>query len=448
MEFVISILLNTRILLSIQSVTPGVWLAIILLFALLFCVSAISAAEIAFFSLSPLHLSRFKAHKTSTDQLITELLEQPKKLLATVLIASNFFNVGIVILSTYITSSFIDITLHPVLVFIIQVVVITSIIVLVGEIIPKVYSSANPDRVVVTMAYPVHFLRTLFSPLSTLLVNSTAIIDRRIANTKYATSMEELSDAIDITSDGVKDNEDTQILKSITRFGNIHAREIMRPRVDVVALENTLSYAEVKKTVIDSGYSRIPVFKETIDQITGILYIKDLLSHLDDGPGFKWFTLIRPAFFIPESKPIDDLLLEFREKKVHMAVVADEYGGTSGIITMEDIIEEIVGDINDEFDQESDLLTYKKIDDHNYVFDGKTLLNDLCKIIDVDDRTFEEVKGESDTLAGLLLEISGKMPLAGEVITYMNFIFRIIAADKRRIKRVELTIEEENKEEE
>jgi len=413
-----------------------------LLIALLMCSALMSGSEIAFFSLSQSQLNELQSKKGTINQLIIKLLNRPKRLLATILIANNFVNVAIVMISTYFTGKFLDFSAFPVLGFIIQVVVITSLILLVGEMLPKVYATMNPVRLAKFMARPLAFTVRLFHPLSVLLIGSTNIIDKRIERKKYPISMEELSDAIDITADGETDEDDRKILKSITRFGDITVREIMRPRIDVTALEISEPFSQVKKVIVESGYSRIPTYDETPDKVTGVLYIKDLLPHIARDDDFGWTKLVRNAFFVPENKPIDDLLEEFQAKKIHLAVVVDEYGGTSGIVTMEDIIEEIVGEISDEFDSESDEPGYTRIDDHNFIFDGKTQLNDFCKILEISDRVFEEAKGESDTLAGLLLELFGKIPRTNERITYGNFTFRIEAADKRRIKRVRVTLSE------
>jgi len=412
----------------------------VIILLLLGCSAAISASEIAYFSLGAGELNTLRSAKTATNKLVLYLLSRPKRLLATILIGNNFVNVGIVMLSTYLTSSFADYSRYPVLGFIIQVVVVTALILLLGEIMPKVYATRKSMQIAGLMARPLLFMLRLFYPLSSLLVKSTSFIDRRMSNRKYTLTMDDLSTAIDITSDGNTNEEDRKIMKSITRFGDISAREIMRPRVDITAVEDTTDFVELIKLVIDSGYSRIPVFHETPDKVTGILYIKDLLPHLGKAATFNWQELSRPAFFVPENKPINDLMQEFREKKIHMAIVVDEYGGTSGIITLEDIIEEIVGDINDEFDSESEGVIYSKQDESTYLFEGKTLLNDFCKIIGIEDRIFEEAKGESDTLAGLLLELAGKMPEYHETIRFSNFVFRIEALDKRRIKRVKVTI--------
>ncbi|NVO18712.1 MAG: gliding motility-associated protein GldE [Bacteroidetes bacterium] len=415
-------------------------ITILVIILLLFVNGAISAAEIAYFSLSPADLNEIKAKKNSANQLILYLLSRPKRLLATILIGNNFLNVGIVMLSTYITATYTDFSNHPILGFVIQVVVVTSLILLIAEIMPKVYASRNTLVIASYMSRPLSFMLKIFYPLNLWLVKSTNFIDKRMANRKYILSMDDLSTAIDITKDGTVNEEDTKIMKSITRFGDINAREIMRPRVDVTAVEETTSYLQLLKIVIDSGYSRIPVYRETHDSVMGILYIKDLFPYLEKDDKFEWVKLVRPAFFVPENKPINDLLQEFREKKIHMAVVVDEYGGTSGIITLEDIIEEIVGDINDEFDSETEGVIFSKLDDRNYIFEGKTQLNDFCKIVGLEDRIFEDAKGESDTLAGLMLELAGKMPAYHESISFEHFVFRIEALDKRRIKRVKVTI--------
>lgn len=421
------------------AVTSGLILAICIIILLLMCSAAISASEIAYFSIGAAELNELKAKRSSVNTLILSLLTRPKRLLATILIGNNFVNVGIVMISTYITASLTDFNKYPILGFIIQVVVVTSLILLLGEIMPKIVATRKPLKIAAFMARPLRVMVFLFYPLSILLVKSTHLIDKRAANRKYTLTLDELSTAIDITADGTTNEEDRKIMKSITRFGDINAREIMRPRVDVTAVDESLPYPELIKVVIDSGYSRIPVYRDTPDQVTGILYIKDLLPYLSRDDSFDWHGLVRPAFFVPENKPINDLMQEFREKKIHLAVVVDEYGGTSGIITLEDIIEEIVGDINDEFDTDNEGPFYSQLDGNTFLFEGKTLLNDFCKIMGIDDRIFEEAKGESDTLAGLLLELAGNMPEFHESIPFGDFVFRIEARDKRRIKRIKVT---------
>lgn len=421
----------------------GVIIASLFVVLLLFCSAAISASEVAYFSLGANEFNELKTGKSHTKELILTLLSRPKRLLATILISNNLVNVGIVMLSTYIAASLLDSSQYPALVFLIQVVLVTSLILLFGEILPKVYATRHALRIAELMARPLRVLVKFFYPLSIVLVKSTSFIDKRLANRKYTLTMDDLSTAIDITTDGISNEEDRKIMKSITRFGDINAREIMRPRVDVTAVDESVTFHHLIRIVIDSGYSRIPVYKETPDQVIGILYIKDLLPHLNKADSFNWVELVRQAFFIPENKPINDLLQEFQEKKIHMAVVVDEYGGTSGILTLEDIIEEIVGEINDEFDADNEGFTYSKVDDRTYIFEGKTLLNDFCKIIGIEDRIFEDAKGESDTLAGLLLELAGKMPVYHETIHFNEFVFRIEAVDKRRIKRVRVALPEE-----
>jgi gliding motility-associated protein GldE len=309
-----------------------------------------------------------------------------------------------------------------------------------GEIMPKVYATQYALSIVYSMARPMKVLLNIFYPLSSVLVSSTYIIDRRITRRKHSLSMSDLSEAIDITSDASTNEENRKMLKSIARFGDIDASEIMKARIDVTALDMDFSFNQVMKVIRDSGYSRIPVYRDTFDTITGLLYIKDLLPFTDKGDDFNWQSLLRPAFFVPESKRINDLLSEFQEKKIHLAIVVDEYGGTSGIITLEDIIEEIVGEINDEFDSESDQIPFRKIDEHTYVFEGKTTINDFCKIAEVEDDLFDDVKGDADTLAGLVLELAGRIPVMGEIVSFADYTFCVEAADKRRIKRIKVSL--------
>jgi len=323
--------------------------------------------------------------------------------------------------------------------FLFEVIVVTAMILFLGEIVPKVYSTQNPKSFARFMARPLIILMRLFYPVSSLLVRSTDFIDRRIGNKSPLLTMDDLSEAVDIASGESTTDDEKKILKGIVKFSDLEVKEIMKSRMDVTAIDIRASYKEVISTILESGFSRIPVFSDSFDNIEGILYIKDLLPYLSEDDSFKWQDLIRQAYFIPENKRINDLLQEFQEKKIHLAIVVDEYGGTSGIVTMEDILEEIVGEISDEFDTESDELPYKKIDDHTYVFDGKISLNDLCKIYNIDDRIFEEVKGDADSLAGLILEILGKLPSKGELISFRRFSFYIENADKRRIISVKVT---------
>jgi len=415
-------------------------LAIMIIFVLLFCSAAVSASEIAFFSLTPGQLKEIRAGKQGIHLLIRQLLEKPKRLLATILISNNFVNVGVVIISTYVSSELFDFSMLPVLGFVIQVIVITALILLMGEIMPKVYATQYAVNIVVVMARPVNFLLKVFYPLSSVLVSSTYIIDKRMTRRKRPLLMSDLSNAVDITSDASTSEENRKMLKSIARFGDIAASEIMKSRIDVTAIDNELGFGDVMRIIRESGYSRIPVYKDTFDTITGLLYIKDLLRYADQKDTFRWQSLLRPVFFVPESKRINDLLTEFQEKKIHLAIVVDEYGGTSGIITLEDIIEEIVGEINDEFDSESDTIPFVKVDMHTYIFEGKTSLNDFCKIVNIENELFDEVKGEADTLAGLVLEIAGRIPVVSEIVSFAGYTFCVEAADKRRIKRIKISL--------
>jgi len=400
----------------------------------------ISGSEIAFFSLDPPQLRELRENNNKSDHLILRLLGAPKRLLATVLIANNFVNVGIVIISTYVTSELFYLENFPVLAFLIQVVVVTSLILLFGEIIPKVYATQYPVKFARKMAKPINLLTGMFLPLSKLLVGSTSFIDRKLAKRNQNFSMDDLSEAIDIATDEDSTKEEKQILKGIVKFSDLEVREIMKSRTDVTAVSIDLSFGELLKVILDSGYSRIPAFEENFDNITGILYIKDLLPYLNEDDNFKWQELLRNAFFVPENKKINDLLKEIQERKIHMAIVVDEYGGTSGLVTLEDILEEIVGDISDEFDSEEDEPFYEKIDSHNYIFEGKTSLNDLCKILEIEPDTFDKVKGDSDSLAGLILELVGKIPRKMENITFRNFVFKILEADHRKITSVKITL--------
>ena len=419
--------------------SAGLIAGLLTVIVLLLCSAAASASETAFFSLSPSQLNEIRSSKTSVNKRIVHLLENSKLLLATILIVNNLVNVGIVIISTFMVNQYLDFTANPLLGFLFQVVIITALLLLLGEIMPKVVATRKPVKIASALALPLSIIQRILYPFSSLLVNSTRFIDRRHAHKYINITLDDISNAIDITADGKVDDEDRKIMKSITRFGDINAREIMSPRVDLTAIDESLPFTQVQKIIIDSGYSRIPVYNDTPDTITGILYIKDLLPYLSKIDSFDWNSLVRPPFFIPENKPINDLMQEFQEKKIHMAVVVDEYGGTSGIITLEDIIEEIVGEINDEFDIEAENTFFTKIDDSNYVFEGKTTINDMCRVLGIDDRIFDEAKGESESLAGLILELAGKMPATGETFILGEYTFRVEAADKRRVKKVKIT---------
>jgi len=418
----------------------GAFIVLLVILVLIFASAMISGSEIAFFSLSPAELKELISKVSKTNSIILSHLKIPKRLLATILITNNFINVGIVILSAYVISSLFDFSAFPILGFLTEVIAITIFILLFGEIMPKIFANQKPLVFASIMAMPLSFLIKLFYPLSSLLVRTTKFIDKKLAAQNREISMSELSDAIDITADDNAPVDETKILKGIVKFTDIEVSEIMKSRMDVVSIDSVLDFTEVIKVVTESGYSRIPVYTETFDKIDGILYVKDLLPHLDKRKDFNWHQLIRPAFFVPENKKINDLLQEIQEKKIHLAVVVDEYGGTSGVVTLEDILEEIVGEITDEFDSPEDEIGYNKIDDHNYIFEGKTSINDFCKIIGIDDNMFDEIKGEADSIAGLMLELLGKIPDKNTIVNFREFEFKALTVDKRRIKMVHVTI--------
>ncbi|NVO03114.1 MAG: gliding motility-associated protein GldE [Bacteroidetes bacterium] len=427
----------------LKQFTFGVAVGLLSILFLLICSALISGSEIAFFSLDPQQLKQLRNLKSKKNQIILSLIEKPKKLLATVLIANNFVNVAIVIISTFVTTELVDFSNHLVLGFVFQVIIVTGLILLIGEIMPKVYATRNAIKFASFMALPLVFLIKLFYPLSYILVHSSSLIDKRIAKRGHNISMNELSHALEITEISSNDESDQKILKSIVNFGDIDVKEIMKSRLDITTIDIETKFDELLKIILDSGYSRIPVFQEQLDKIVGVLYIKDLLKYLDKDSDFKWQSLIRTPFFVPESKKINDLFKEFQEKKIHLAIVVDEYGGTSGLVTLEDILEEILGEINDEFDSED--IPYSKINENTYVFEGKTSLNDFCKITGVDFDFFDEVKGEFDSIAGLILELVGKIPQKCEIVSFKNFNFEIEAVDKKRINRIKITINEETK---
>ncbi|MES2395945.1 MAG: gliding motility-associated protein GldE [Bacteroidota bacterium] len=416
-------------------------MAMITILALLVIVALVSAAESAFFSLTPTEMEELKTSGTKTDEKILTFIDAPKRLLATLLISVNFLSIAIVILnSTFIfgEEGLFDFSLSPLLGFIIQVVVITFLILLIGEVTPKIYATQNSLRTTRALVYFVQFLQGLFYPISSFLIFSTSLLDKVIKPKTHNISIGELSQALDLTNDEDMPEEDQKILQGIVKFGNTDVKQIMKPRIDVTAYEFGTGYNKLLEDITNFGFSRMPIYKETLDNIAGVLYTKDLLQYLNSPDDFKWQEIIRPPFYVPENKKIDDLLREFQHKKIHLAIVVDEYGGTSGIVTLEDVIEEIVGEINDEFDDDD--LTYSKLDDSNFVFEGKAHLNDVYRIIEIDGEEFEDVKGEADSLAGLIIEIEGRIPTKNEKIKLKNLIFTIESADNRKIKRVKITV--------
>lgn len=412
--------------------------SLIFLVILLLCSALISGSEVAFFSLSATDLRSLQDQKNPVNQRMLLLLKKPSKLLATILICNNLVNIAIVIISAFTISSVFDFTsLSQPLQFAIEVVAVTALLLLFGEVIPKVYAASNAMTMAGIMTFPLIFLNKIFTPLSFLLVGGTELIVRKIKPKGNNVNVNELEHALELTRDSETSKEEHKILEGIVKFGNIEVRQILRPRTETVAFDIKTDYATLLKKILESGYSRIPIYKDSFDEVVGTLYIKDLLPYADRS-NFKWQTLVRNPFYIPENKKLDDLLKDFQEKKIHMAIVVDEYGGTSGIVTLEDVIEEIVGDITDEFDDEE--INYSKLDENNYVFEGKTLLVDLYRILDIDEAIFEQSKGEADTLAGFILELTGKILKKNERVQFENFTFTIEAADKRRIKQVKITL--------
>ena len=412
-------------------------IGLVVLCLLLVASALISSSETAFFSLQPADIDNLESRNDSKSKLVLKLREQPKILLATILIGNNFVNVTITLLATYIVSILFDIENYRTAAFIMEVVVITSLVLIIGEITPKVLAARKPVKFSRFMARTLQVLIVVFKPLSKLLVNSTSFMDKHLEKKKAEISMDDLSAAVDIATESSTPIEEKKMLKGIATFTEKEVSSVMKPRIDIIAVEETMDFREMLDTVIKSGFSRIPVYKESLDQVSGILYVKDLLPYLD-AQTFAWQTLLRPAFFVPENRKINDLFQDFREKKIHIAIVVDEYGGTSGLITMEDVIEEIVGEINDEFDNVKQEQHYTKIDDNTYLFKAQTSIVDFCKVFNLSEDYFEEMQGEADTLAGLILEIEGRIPEIGFNFNIEKFNFEITDADPRRIIQIKV----------
>ena len=442
----------------------GLIAGLFVLLLLLMSSALISGSEVAFFSLSPTNIQELESDKKESSQRILWLKNQPRTLLATILISNNFINIAIVIVSEYLLrkslpeavydnwslgiQSIIGDQFSVELIsrginFLITVIGVTFLLLLFGEIAPKIYANVNNKAFARFMSIPLSALRTIFYPVSSVLVNWSNRLEDRVERNriKSSTNKEELGKAIELAVSNEKRSErEVEILKGIIHFGDVVVKQIMKPRVDVVAVDTDTSYKEILNIVRKSGYSRIPVYKEDFDNIIGILYVKDLLGHTNEKQSFNWLKLIREnILYIPESKKINDLLKEFQLKRMHLAIVVDEYGGSSGIVTLEDIMEEVIGEIKDEFDDEQEV-DYLKIDDNNYIFEGKSQLNDVCKIIGLESDVFDDVRGESDTLAGLFLEVIGSMPKVDKEITYKNFKFKIVSVSKKRIEKINVSI--------
>jgi gliding motility-associated protein GldE len=414
-------------------------IGLVILCLLLFASALISSSETAFFSLQPADIDDLGSRTDAKSKLVLKLREKPKTLLATILIGNNFVNVTITLLTTYIVSEMFDLVNHPVAAFIMELVVITSLVLIIGEITPKILAAKKPVKFSRFMARTLQVLIVVFKPLSNLLVNSTSFMDKHLEKKKGEISMDDLSTAVDIATEASTPIEEKNMLKGIATFTEKEVSSVMKPRIDIIAIELGMPSQDMLSTVIKSGFSRIPVYEETLDKVSGILYVKDLLPYLD-AQSYEWQKLIRPAFFVPENRKINDLFQDFREKKIHIAIVVDEYGGTSGLITMEDVIEEIVGDINDEFDNVKQDQHYTKLDENTYLFKAQTSIVDFCKVFNLDEDYFEEKQGEADTLAGLVLEIEGRIPEVGFSFNVEKFNFEITDADSRKIIQIKVKV--------
>ena len=422
----------------LQQPTTGVIIATILAAVLLLMSAFASGSEIAFFSLSPSDVAELEDGKFDADKKIQNLRDDSERTLATILIANNFVNVTIIMLLNYVIAGVISFGERALLLqFLFTTVILTFLLLLFGEIMPKVYARQDPLKFCRRCVGGIMFARKLFWPIENILLKSGMMAEKIIQKENHVLSVDDLEQALELTDkNDIKDEQN--MLKGIIRFGDETAKEVMTSRQNIIDLDIRSNYADVLKCIEDNNYSRIPVYQDNTDNIRGILYIKDLLPHLTKSSNFRWQSLIRPPYFVPETKKIDDLLREFQENKVHIAIVVDEFGGTSGIVTLEDILEEIVGEINDEYDEEEKF--YSKLNYNTFIFEGKTLLTDLCRILNVDDEEFEEVEGDADTLAGLLLEIKGDVPSIHEKIDYKNYTFEVMNVEERRISKIKVTV--------
>ena len=421
--------------------TAGAIVAIVLALLLLFVSGFASGSEIAFFSLSPSDLNELDEEKNAVDEKIQHLRNNSERTLATILITNNLVNVTIIMLCNYFFAHVVSFGRAVWLQFVVVTVLLTFLLLLFGEIIPKVYCGQHALAVCRRFAPAIVFLGKLFRPLANVLIRSGVLAGKVMQKENHVLSVDDLEQALELTDkDDIK--EEQNMLEGIVRFGDETAKEVMTSRQDVVDLDFRSAFPDVIKCVVENNYSRIPVYQNSIDNIRGILYIKDLLPHLSKPANFRWQSLIRPPYFVPETKKIDDLLRDFQENKVHIAIVVDEFGGTSGLITLEDILEEIVGEINDEYDEEEK--TYVRVNANTYIFEGKTLLTDFYRILKLDDDVFEEVEGDADTLAGLLLELKGDFPKTHERIDYRNFKFEIVELDGHRIAKIKVVVTKED----
>ena len=431
-----SFLLDISSYITVNPISPSILISILLAFFLILLSGFASASEIAFFSLSPADLEAMDPDKSPLDMLVQKLRDDSERTLATILITNNLVNVTIIMLCNYILINLLTFSAEW-LQFLCVTILLTFLLLLFGEIIPKVYGSTNPLAFCRKAVKGVMFFRKLFWPIETILLKSGAFAEKVLQKENRQLSIDDLEQALELTDKSdIKDEQ--SMLQGIIRFGDETAKEVMTSRQDIIDLDIRCSYEDVLKCIVDNNYSRIPVYQDNKDNIRGVLYIKDLLPHLSKPANFRWQSLIRPSYFVPETKKIDDLLREFQENKVHIAIVVDEFGGTSGIVTLEDILEEIVGEINDEYDEEEH--NYTKLDANSYIFEGKTLLNDFTKILNLPDDEFDDVEGDADSLAGLLLEIKGDFPAVHEILKYKRYTFEVLEIDERRISKVKVII--------
>ncbi len=410
---------------------------IIIILVLLLLTAITAGAETAYFSLTARDINFLKTKEKPSARQAIRLIDQPKMLLATILVANNFINIAIVITMNVLVRQFLDPHLNPVLSFVILIIAVTFLLVLFGEILPKVYAAQNNMRMALFSAPVLKIMSGIFRPVSKTLVSSSSFIEEKMATRVPAISNEDFEQAIELTVGHTATREEVNIFRGILKFSNITVRQVMRTRLDVSGVHYDMTFPEVRQAALRTGYSRMPVYEGNLDKIKGMVHTKDFLPHTNSDT-LDWHSLIRPAFFVPEGKFIEDLLKEFQKKRTHFAIVVDEFGGTSGIVTLEDIMEEIIGEIRDEFDEDD--IQFKKLDDHNYIFEGKTLINDVCRVIGENPEIFESARGESDSIAGLVLEISGKFPAVNESIRFENFDFIILELDRMRIKKVKMTI--------
>lgn len=412
---------------------------LLVILALLFCSAFISGSEVALFSLSQKDIDDLQETDYNKGLKITSLLNHPKKLLATILVANNFINIAIVIIFSSISEKLFGQITNFSLRFLVEVGLVTFLILLFGEVLPKIYANRNNINFSRKVVLPLMILDKVFSPITIPMRNTTLFIEKKFSAQKTNFSVDQLSQALELTNQEETTHEEQKILEGIVTFGNTEVSQVMSPRIDIFAIDIEETFKEILPKIVEKGYSRIPIYKGNIDQIEGVLFIKDLIPHIDEKNNFHWQHLIREPFFVPENKKLDNLLKEFQGMKNHLAIVVDEYGGTSGLISLEDILEEIVGDISDEFDDED--IVFSKIDDKNFVFEGKIGLKDFYRIVEIDDTLFEQSKGEAETLAGFLLEISGNFPKKNQKLNFNNCTFTIESIDKRRIKQIKVTLD-------